>query len=369
QHASVAGSRILSNSIKAGLTSSPPTNFIFSTTRDNYGNWLTINPQIATEKWSLFGENEVIPGWYMQLLPSSNDKPKPRPFAAMLALSQELQQIPQSPKPQLTSKQEFWTQVNTYINNDVNNRTVLKSERARLQPLTAFSYYLGQMWLHPIVDFSIPPKQVYQTIPAWKLLQEEVGNKGSNLKLIFSSPRHLLQRREPPQRSGSSPPSSPSPPSPPISPSPHPIIIIAAGGYGEAGAVKDKEDNFELPAAMRYWRNQDNPDLTRGVLTSGKAHAYMTHHYLKNRMVIPIPDLWAIALAILLGKFTSGYIRKKPEQHIQYLILLSVVSTIYSLISLQLYISSAAILLPWLLPTITFWFYILSANTVININQ
>ncbi|MEM6401509.1 MAG: CHASE2 domain-containing protein [Cyanobacteria bacterium P01_D01_bin.116] len=374
QHASVAGSRILSNSIKAGLTSSSPTNFIFSTTRDNYGNWLTINPQIATEKWSLFGENEVIPGWYMQLLPSSNDKPKPRPFAAMLALSQELQQIPESPKPQLTSKQEFWTQVNTYINNDVNNRTVLKSERARLQPLTAFSYYLGQMWLHPIVDFSIPPKQVYQTIPAWKLLQEEVGNKESNLKLIFSTP---------------SSPSSPSPPSPPSGcatcynggslrnavayhlpiPSPHPIIIIAAGGYGEAGAVKDNEDNFELPAAMAYWRNQDNPDLTRGVLTSGKAHAYMTHHYLKNRMVIPIPDLWMIGLTIVLSKMTLLYLSKNPEQNRKYLILITISYTIISLISLQLYISSAAILLPWLLPTITFWFYILSASTVININQ
>ena len=84
--------RTLSNSIKTGLTSSPPTRFVFATTRDNNGNWLSINPQIASDNWSLFGEIEVLP-WYMQLLPSTNDNPKPRPFAALLALSQQLQQF------------------------------------------------------------------------------------------------------------------------------------------------------------------------------------------------------------------------------------------------------------------------------------
>ncbi len=320
--------RNLSNSIKSGLISSQPTNFVFATTRDNNGKWLRINPQIATDNWSLFGEIEVLPGWYMQLLPSSNDNPKPRPFAALLALSQKLQQLPKSPQPKLESKQQFWQIVNTYINNDANNRTILKSKRTRLQPLTAFSYYLSQMWLHPIVDFSIPPKQVYQTIPAWKLLEKN-----------FSTP------------------------STPSSPSPHPIIIIAPGGYGEAGTGKDNEDNFKLPAGMRYWRNQDNPDNTRGVLTGGKVHAYMTHHYLKNRMVVPIPDLWMIGLAIIIGKITSLYLSNNPEQIRRNLILITISYAIISLISLQLYISSAAILLPWLLPTITFWFYVVHALT------
>ena len=320
---------LLSQSIKSGLTSSPSTNFVFATTRDNNGNLLTVNPQITSKNSSLFGEIEVLP-WYMQLLPSSNDNPKPRPFAALLALSQQLQQLPKSPKPKLKNKQDFWNQINTYINNDVNINTILKSDRTRLQPLTAFSYYLSQMWLHPIIDFSIPPKQIYQTIPAWKLLES---------------------------------------PNLPISQSPHPIIIVAPGGYGEAGTSQNNEDNFELPAALRYWRNQDNPDSTRGVLTGGKAHAYMTHHYLNNRMVIPIPDLWIIGLVIILGKITSLYLSKNPEQNRKYLILITISYATISLISLQLYISSAAILLPWLLPTIAFWFYILSAVTETRINQ
>ena len=326
--------RTLSNSIQTGLTSSQPTHFVFATTRDGEGNWLSINPQIASDNWSLFGEIEVLP-WYMQLLPSTNDNPKPKPFAALLALSQQLQQVPESPQPKLESKQRFWQQLNRYINNDVNNRTILKSKRTRLQPLTAFSYYLSQMWLHPIIDFSIPPKQIYQTIPAWKLLENK-ENLSPNL---------------------------------PLSASPHPIIIIVPGGYEEAGTGKDNQDNFELPAAMRYWRNQDNPDNTRGVLTGGKAHAYMTHHYLKNRMVIPIPDLWIIGLTIILGKITSLYLGKNPEQNRKYLILITISYATISLISLQLYISSAAIILPWLLPTITFWFYVLSAVTKKRLNQ
>jgi len=318
------GDRTLSKSIQTGLNSSQPTRFVFVTTRDNNGKWLTINPQVATDDWSLLGEFEVRP-WYMQLLPSKNNSLKPRPFAALLALSQQLQQLSNSPQPKLSSEQKFWQQVSTYINNDVNNRTILKSERTRLQPLTAFSYYLSQMWFHPIIDFSIPPKQVYQNIPAWKLLEEGVGSRERGVEKN--------------------------------------IVIIAPGGYGEAGTAKDNEDNFELPAAIRYWRNQNNPDNTRGVLTGGEAHAYMTHHYLKNRMVIPIPDLWIIGLTIILGKITSLYLSKNPEQNRKYLILITISYAIISLISLQLYISSAAILLPWLLPTITFWFYILSAVT------
>ena len=184
--------RTLSNSIKSGLASSQPTSFVFATTRDNNGNWLTINPQIASDNWSLFGEIELLP-WYMQLLPSTNNNPKPRPFAALLALSQQLQQLPNSPQPKLENKQQFWQQLNTYINSDANNSTILKSQRTRLQPLTAFSYSISQMWLHPIVDFSIPPKQVYQTVPAWKLLENK-ENLSPNLPILPISPSHCHHR-------------------------------------------------------------------------------------------------------------------------------------------------------------------------------
>jgi CHASE2 domain-containing sensor protein len=309
--------RTLNKSLQSGLQSTSPTRFVFATTRDSQGKWLSVHPQIANPKWSLAGEIEILPGWYMQLLPSHKSNSNPRALAYLLAVSERLQYYANSPKPQLTSKQDLWQQVNNYT---AKENTVLTSERTQLQPLTAFSYNLQQMWLHPIIDFSIPPQQVYKTIPAWKLLESHQKLQGK-------------------------------------------IIIVAPGGYEEAGIGQNNEDNFELPAAMGYWRNQNNRDNTRGVLTGGEVHAYMTHHYLHNRMITPIPDLWMIGLGILLGKLTSEYLSNKylsnnPEQKGQVVILLSVGFTVYTLISLQIYISSSAILVPLLSPITTFGFYI-----------
>ncbi|RUS98535.1 hypothetical protein DSM106972_081640 [Dulcicalothrix desertica PCC 7102] len=320
---------LLNKSLQAGLKDSyEPIRFVFITTRDTQGKWLNVHPKIASLNWSMEGEMELLPGWYMQLLPINKFSSNPRPFAAVLATSQQLRKFPNSPQPQLTSKQDLWRQINNYINRASNSKKN-SSERTQLQPITAFSYNLQQMWLHPIVDFSILPKQVYQTISTWELLDNPTKN---NL------PQKLQQR----------------------------IAIIAPGGYEEAGTGNDSEDNFELPAAMSYWLNQENPNNNRVVLTGGEVHAYMTHHYLNNRIVVPIPDLWVIALAVLLGKLTSEYLSHKyilnnPEQKRKLLILLNMSSIAYALISLQLYISSTAIILPWLLPTITFYFYILSA--------
>lgn len=349
--------RILNKSLQAGLkSSSQPTRFVFATTRDRQGKWLNVHPQIANQNWSLGGEIEMLPGWYMQLLPDNklvnyklsnhipphekaNTNANPKPFAAALAVSQQLGQFTDSPQPQLTSKQDLSQQINNflyspYIQNKKNqnqqvNFKKIYSSRQKLQPLTAFSYQLQQMWLHPIVDFSLPPQQVYQAISAWELLESSNQSKLAE----------TLQKQ---------------------------IVIIAPGGYEEAGMGNNNEDNFELPPAMDYWLNQENPHNNRIVLTGGEVHAYMTHHYLNNRMVVPIPDLWMVGLAILLGKFISEYLGNKnlqtnPEQKHKLLILLSVAATLYTFICLQLYISSAAIVLPWLLPNITFWFYTLNA--------
>jgi hypothetical protein len=92
----------------------------------------------------------------------------------------------------------------------------------------------------------------------------------------------------------------------------------------------------------------------------------MVHHLLTNRLVIPIPDFWMVGIAIFIGKGLNLYLvlylvsRNKSPQ-LQSLIIITIVTGIYGLISLQVYISATAILLPWLLPSITLWFYIISA--------
>ncbi|MFP4100385.1 hypothetical protein [Coleofasciculus sp.] len=65
------------------------------------------------------------------------------------------------------------------------------------------------MWFHPIIDFSIPPAQVYQTIPAWELLEDSA---------ISSQLSNLSQQ----------------------------VVMIAPGGYGEAGIKHEGEDLHQL---------------------------------------------------------------------------------------------------------------------------
>jgi hypothetical protein len=262
----------------------------------------------------------------MQLFPINDFQSEPWYFSSLLTLAHQLQQIPNSPQPKLDSQIDFLQQINNFLKDGKkSHQTILSSPRSHVQPITALSYWLKQLWLHPIVDFSLLPDQIYQTIPAWKLLE----NQGI--------PQNLQQQ----------------------------IIIIAAGGYKEAGINKDGEDNFQgsyLPLAIEYWRNQKNPLNKNRVLTGGEYHAYMVHHLLTKRLVIPIADIWVIGIAILLGK--SLYLWQRHQQYNYWKLIIPIIITgLYGIISLQLYISSFAVLLPWLLPSATLWFYILPILT------
>ncbi|MBR8835340.1 MAG: CHASE2 domain-containing protein [Stigonema ocellatum SAG 48.90 = DSM 106950] len=308
--------RILAQSLQAAVKSPNQTTFVFTTTRVKNGEWLNVLPDIASPNWSLQGEIDVLPG-YMQLFPIVKSKEEPLFFAGLLAISHELQQGTDAPQPQLNSQRDFWQHISA-----ADNKTILTLERSHVQPLTALSYWIGQMWLHPIIDFSIPPNRVYDSIPAWKLLEGGVGKKSA-----FPN----VQKQ---------------------------VVIVAPGGYGEAGVSKDDEDNFELPAAVAYWRSQENPVNESQVFTGGEYHAYMVHHLLNQRLVVPIPDLWMIGLAILLGK-TMYLLRQRKSHGFSSLILVTIITTVYGLISLQIYISSTAVLLPWFLPSATLWIYVL----------
>jgi len=176
--------------------------------------------------------------------------------------------------------------------------------------------------MHPIVDFSVPPNQIYHSIPAWQLLENQ------------AIPQSLQQQ----------------------------IVIIVPGGYDEAGITQDGEDNLknsDLPLAVEYWRYQENPLNTNRILTGGEYHAYMVHHLLKQRLVIPIPDFWMVGIAILLGKTIYLLRQRKQFSVLQWLILSSIITGLYGLVSLQIYMGATAILLPWFFPSIALWSYVL----------
>ncbi|BAY93678.1 MULTISPECIES: CHASE2 domain-containing protein [unclassified Tolypothrix] len=333
----------LAQAIKKGVNTSPnPTWFIFAGTESDAGVWQTAIPEIASFNWSLDGEIEIlfcdkiqrIP-CYMTLLPSSNNNSTPFTFAGLLALSHQLQySLDDSskdsnnnlkiPQPKLDSQSNFWQQLNSYLNRNKHNildKTILNSPRSRLQPIADYSTIISQMWLHPIIDFSIPPNQIYESVPAWKLLEQDSKNL----------PLANLQKQ---------------------------VVIIAAGGYDEAGMSIDKEDNFDVPPALDFWRLQQGNNSR--IIPGGEVHAYMVHHFLTQRLVIPIPDVWILGIAILMGKYFYYLLRKHSHYCWQWLMLISLLTVVYGIISLEIYISSLAIIIPWFLPSATVWTYFIT---------
>lgn len=316
--------------------------FVFASRPQDPEGWFDVLPELAHPNWSLRGDMRGIGDRpvHMRVQPLQ-DSPSHRPtLSYLMALTHQLnvEKSSNSPSPQLPSSENLLSQVKTYVARTTGKdyKTVF-SPKDRLQPLTRWSYWLRQMWLQPIFDFSIPPEQVYQRIPAWKLLKTPVASSA-------------LRPEQPP------------------------IVLIAPGGYGEAGVLGDGMDNLPVPAAVGYWRSQATPPDRRKIFPGGEAHAYMIHHFLNRRIVTPIPDLWLIVIAALLGKGIvlalekakqEKHIKKEklflfvfPERHGKWVLLLSSATAVYGVASLQLYITTAVVL-PFVLPVATLWSFVL----------
>jgi hypothetical protein len=153
-----------------------------------------------------------------------------------------------------------------------------------------------------------------------------------------------------------------------------PIVIIAPGGYGEAGVAVEGEDNFQVPAGLKYWRFQENPPDLRQVFPGSEVHAYLIQHFLTKRLVVPIPDLWLLGVAAFLGKLTvlsleAGTKEGKektnkllfffvPSDRSKWMIVMAGSTGVYGLFSLQLYVTGG-VLLPLVIPAMTFWSYVM----------
>jgi hypothetical protein len=330
--------------------------FVFVTKfNENSGEWFPVLPNAhlpsPLPNWILEGDGNLIglgegdnfrPTYVSLLYPeyrshehqpydakSRLERLNPLPFAYGLALAQQFNPQfnpqfnrepapPNFPKPQptLQNQPSLLVQLLQYFEQQQQDYTTLLTPRSRVKAVTYFSYLLNQLWLHPIMDYSLPPDQVYQTIPAWQILADS------------EAVEQLSQTSS--------------------------IVIIAPGGYAEAG-LSPGADNMRLPKATRYWHQQTA--RTSSTLTGAEAHAYMLHHYLADRLVIPIPDLWMIGLAALLGRGTV-LLRQGRSIRRQGIFQLVGATALYGVISLQVFIS-AAILLPWLFPSMVYWLYIL----------
>ncbi len=300
---------------------------VFAAVERETGGEIGVTPQVASLESVQQGYIDYFKG-YVELIPASEDCSIGCPFAYVLSLASALNQaFPDSrtlPAP-AQSKRDFRTQVLAYAqqNQKQDSRIEFLWKRRHLSPVTGRTNWTGLAhWLRPIIDFSIPPDRVYRPIPAWQVLSP--SSPDSDIAKSFSSSA-IAQ----------------------------PIILLAPGGYDQAGTITPGDDNYATPPmAFSYWNQQPQ------IFTGGQSHAYAIHNLLNQRLVVPIPDLWMIGVAALLGKGLSLLIIGRKR----WWIVAGIVATVaYGLLSLQMYIS-VAFLLPWLLPSVAFWIYTLPAS-------
>ncbi|OLT63209.1 CHASE2 domain-containing protein [Moorena bouillonii] len=267
--------------------------------------------KVASRKWSLEGYIDFDP-WTIEQ-PLNPTCIESCPFAYQLAVAYLLNHQSSAdslPQPTLNSTVDFQSQVSDY----------LKQRKTDNKGQIAFNQSAPPFGLASIIDFSIPPRQVYKSITAKELLNFPVPNPELQ--------QHVMQQ----------------------------VVIITNGEYN------DTEDDFYFPSVVEYWCHYYQPvkqDLQKclEVLTRGEVFAYMVHHIIRQHRVVLIPDQWLIFLAAFLGKSTTIILHKQPvKQRHQQVLLLGSITGLYGLVVLQVYIS-ALLLIPWFLPSILVWVY------------
>ena len=311
---------------------------VFAALKDDEQGDVGVNPAtgIAPPHTSLQAHINALPS-HIKLMAPGQDCQHSCPFAYLLAQVATYTQTTPSAKqlqPPVAQSLDLRTQLMAAIASTQDVQDALGwIHRLRFHPMTAGASALGQLWLRPILDLSIAPDWVYDRLPARVLLDS-------------SNPQNRVLDRS------------------------YPVVIIAAGSYDGAGITA--ADDFPLPPALQYWHIRRTPKPPARMqpvdegsviprLTGAEIHAYMVHHLMTRRLVVPIPDTWLVLLTAILGKAAAIRLRQVSWTR-QWQLALSLgvlgVTGLYVGLSLQLYIS-AAVLFPWLLPMMLFWIYVL----------
>ncbi|NEO97444.1 MAG: CHASE2 domain-containing protein [Symploca sp. SIO2E9] len=289
--------------------------------------------EIATPSWSLQGKAGFLP-WYLEQ-PEDKTCTDSCPFTYLLALSHILSQegsLANFPQSNLQSQRgtDFQEELSEY----------LKTEHVSSELSNFLKQKKYPFWLRPIIDFSIPNENVYDTKSVYKSISAK------DLLERDLSDLELQQLK-------------------------HGMAIITSGGYKEAGDKAD--DYYSVPLAFRYWcfsRNLQKQQANEcpQQLTGGEVNAYMINHHLNQLLgnqkdAIPAPYLISgfmiIAIAGFLGKGVTLRLAKLQKKQQKRFVLTLVSSTgLYGIVVFQIYIS-ASISIPLFLPLLTFWIYIL----------
>lgn len=279
---------------------------------DNEG----VSTNIANLQQTMVGDISLY-NWYLEL--PKQDCIETCPFAYLLALSRTLLN---NDKTNLLEPEQSQTDFRTSVVkfNPGNNQQVNFLEKLRQSAIANFLF-----WFPAIIDYSLPPEQVYTTISACELL----GSCKSQT-------------------------------TPDLTDSLPPIVMIVPGGYKQAGVDESGDDNSLPPLPIAFWRGaegwRDFGDGERSF-TGGETHGYMVHHYFNQHLVIMVPSFLMVLLAAGLGKGLTLLIRSKPDTQGIVVMKFAITSIIYILVSLQVYIS-LAVVLPLFWPLVTFGNYL-----------
>lgn len=271
-------------------------------------NWGKVSESLIEPELAVHGDITFLP-WYLEMLTATTSECllPACPFAYQLALDFARTQS----APQALDINSVQAEANAELVRPTPQDWMETWEwlsQLKLPSIHQFSYNFGQVWLQPILDFSLPPGAVYRPIVAHNLL-----NPSEQAVLDVTAIQNS-------------------------------VVIVAPGGYAEAGVDEEGQDNFTTPTGVWAWSRQEN-------FSGGEAHAYMVHHFLTRHLVYPVPDVWLILLAAWLGKEIRIRFPRSQQEQRKWLRLWGLASLGYGVIGLQIYVS-LGILFPWLLPNL-----------------
>jgi hypothetical protein len=293
----------------------------------NGSDWLQAPTKLADPASTLQGDAEILAPPYLRLLPQEPNQILPLPFAyQLLRLAQASPEpgrwSPTGLRPWSPTGLRPWSPTGLRpSSHPLSSLPVKVPPQLHPSPLTQIAYSLGQMWLHPLMDVSVPPEQLYQRIPAWQVLDAQPDAPAF---------QHIRSQ----------------------------VVILAAGGYSAAG-IEPGQDSGPVPAAVAYWRWMAHPQDLRTKLTGGEVHAYLFQHYGTQRVITPIPDLWMVGVAVWVGKTIALTLEAQRWRRSPWVLLLLIGGTsLYGIISVQVYLT-VAVLWPVVLPVGVVWAYVL----------
>jgi len=268
-----------------------------------------VHRDTASSSWSLQGDM-LFYNWLLQY-PTELPCQKICPFAYTTSMSHYLTQEMNDDErstlnlvPNLSGEGDFQAAVDSYLARHNGQSTDIPF-------LHRDHWTWGGDYL---IDFSVPPSQIYQRVSSGALLNEGLSETDLTSQ----------------------------------------VVLIGAGGY------EDSEDKYSLPLSTRYWRRvkpRTSEQEFPAVMTGVEIHAYMAHHFLEKHLIASIPTIWLLGVAAIVGRSTTFYMLEQRATSQQKKILLLMIFGA-GLISLQLYIS-ARIAIPWLFPSSLFVMYTL----------